>query len=250
MTSRTSTHHGNYLLDRFIEAQGSLGSPDIHGLQLMHGSDPFDALPSRDFIIFPTTAVVAAQTTMPDGWISGVSVIGRDGSFGMASFAHPAPVRYRYRTVQPGDAIAIRWEDLEPLYQSPRIAPILLDYLNYVAQELSVQAYCISRHAAEARTARWLLAVRARSPLPVVHVTHEMLGDCLSLKREVVAGALTRLATLGAIEPQRGRIAISNPRALRDSCCTCHEVDRLWEMKWDAKILVEREGLEPSTPAL
>ncbi|NDD75408.1 MAG: Crp/Fnr family transcriptional regulator [Gammaproteobacteria bacterium] len=232
----------NYLLDALLRANGldsaSL-SPEIF---LETGKDPFDSLKTTNFVIFPTTAVIAVLGTMQDGFLPGVAIAGFDGSAGMAPLFSDAQKAYKFKTVQQGHALAVPSSTVDLYLEVSEARETLNEYLRFFIEALSMVPHCASRHSADKRIARWLGSVYVRSPLKSITVTHEFIAGYLSLRRESVTESLGRLAATGAIELHRGIIAVRDQDLLIENCCSCGATDKQGLSRWQARA-------RPTTPS-
>ena len=181
---------------------------------------------------------------MQDGALPGVSMIGYDGSFGMSTFPAESVARFNYRTVQAGFAIPIPAATMRDILNETLASRILNDYLMFVIQILSAIPYCVARHSAESRVARWIGSVYVRSPTKMITVTHEFIGDFLSMRRESVTESLRSLAANGAIETSRGAITVLNPQTLIKKCCSCCATDKEWLGRWAASACLSADSGE------
>ena len=207
------------------------------------GGDPFGRLTSREYVIYPISAVVAVSVLTTDGGMSGAALVGWDGSFGMASSPETS-FSYFYHTVQAGYAACVPVAQVLEILKSTDASGVLLEYLGFVIKEISTNPYCAARHSVESRVARWIIAVCLRSPLRDINVTHEFLGNYLCMRRESVTEALGRLVASGVIQTERGRIVVANPRALAEKACVCSYTDKAWLSRWKA-LAYRPDGARP-----
>ncbi len=87
-------------------------------------------------------------------------------------------------------------------------------------------AACNGRHDAEQRICRWLLRYQDESGKEQIHVTHEILGEALSIRRPTVTLALDLLRNQGFIGYRRGQISLLNRSMLEAHACECYRVLR------------------------
>lgn len=83
---------------------------------------------------------------------------------------------------------------------------------------------CNLRHSIVERLARWLLVSCERLDRRDFPVTHEVLAMTLGTRRAGVSEAAALLQAQGAIEYQRGLVAIGDSERLADAACECYHV--------------------------
>ncbi|MFC5344512.1 Crp/Fnr family transcriptional regulator [Brevundimonas staleyi] len=86
------------------------------------------------------------------------------------------------------------------------------------------EAACIGFHAAENRTAKWLLRLQPEPGKPV-SVTQERLAQILGIQRTSVNTAMQNLRHRGLLRCRRGKVGILDLPGLRRAACACDRVD-------------------------
>lgn len=222
----------NSVLELLLSVDGITNADIPQPIFLSQGTSPFASLPSDKVVFFPTSAVVSAHLVMRDGTLPGVSIIGYDGSFGRAA-PHPRQFfRVIYRTLQAGYAVPISADIMQRIFKNSAVVNELHEYMMFTIQLGAAAAYCVARHNAESRIARWISAIFMRSPMKTITATHENIGDYLCIRRESVTESLRNLAVSGALENKRGSITVRNPQRLIEKCCPCYSTDKAWLDRW------------------
>ena len=85
-------------------------------------------------------------------------------------------------------------------------------------------AACNARHALAQRLARWLLMLDDRVACGALELTQERLASLLAARRASITQAANALRSSGALEYQRGHIAIRDRRALLAASCECYSI--------------------------
>lgn len=175
-------------------------------------------------VYFPTDALVSKQTLVDQHHSLEVAMIGREGMVGamIALGVKLSPFR---AVVQGGgsalrmNATVFRKEFRQNLSMQREVHLYTRELLSQIAQT----AACNRFHSVEERLARRLLMTRDRMGSDYFSLTHEFLGNMLSVRRVGVTKAAYQLKQRQLIDYRRGNIAILDARGLAASACSCYE---------------------------
>lgn len=92
-------------------------------------------------------------------------------------------------------------------------------YAAFVLHQAGRGVACNSLHPAEQRTARWLLTTRDRVGADHFHLTQELLGAMLGVRRQTVSEAAARMQREGVISYQRGNVRVLDATRLGAAAC-------------------------------
>ena len=217
----------NALLKAMLLASDETGWRIPKPILVAQASNPFAEFSPREFVIYPTSAVIAVSVVTSETSTAGATVVGWDGSLGMATSPN-APFRYSYHTVQSGYVTPIPISVVRDLLRNANVSRVLLNYLSFTINNLCTTPYCVSRHSVRERVASWIAAVYLRSPLKEISVTHEFLGNFLCIRRASVTTCLNYLASAGVLELGRGSVTVKSAPKLLQASCSCCKADKLW----------------------
>ncbi len=99
---------------------------------------------------------------------------------------------------------------------------LLLRYAQSVMAQAEQTVACNRHHSLERHLCRWLLQRFDRSSDDTLAATHETVAGLLGVRHEGVTEAAGRLHKAGAIECERGRIALLDRPLLEARACECY----------------------------
>lgn len=174
---------------------------------------------------FPLTAFVSKVVPADRGQLE-VGLVGFEGFLGLPLALGVRSSRLDAVVQGEGDALRIPARQFRKhLEESPTLRRLAGCYAHVIMSQLTQNAVCNRFHVVEQRLARWLLMSADRARSLNFEVTHAFLGMILGVRRVGVTHAARALSERGLIEYQRGRIVITDRRALQGAACACYRVD-------------------------
>lgn len=164
---------------------------------------------------FPEEGIASMVIASPDGHVTEVHMIGREGMVGLsvAMFADQAPLKMFVQ--MGGEAWRIATPELQALFaRSPALHQLLLRYAHTVFMQMAYTALSNAAHTVEQRLARWLLMAHDRVDGDEIGFTHEFLALMLNVRRPSVTTALHLLEGDGLIRASRARVFIRDREGL------------------------------------
>ena len=145
-----------------------------------------------------------------------VGLIGREGMTGIAVvLGHDRNSNEVYMQA-PGQGHCIRANDLRTaINKSVTLHRSFLRYAHAFLEQATRTAVANGRSKIEERLARWLLMADDRLDGPELPLTHEFLAMMLGVRRPGVTIAVQELEREGVITRKRGRIFITDRKALK-----------------------------------
>jgi CRP-like cAMP-binding protein len=213
---------GNHLL-------AALPSDDLHrvasSLEVVHCPVGMvlrgDGKPA-DRVYFPLRCIAARLFTLHDGATIEHSIVGHDGLVGITAFLGGAPTPGRVETVIEGDALKMPVDAaLAEFRRGAAFQRVLLQYIQELLIQTSLEAVCRTHHSVGQRMARLLLQVVDRWSGANLPLTQESLGVLLGVRRETASHATALLEVQGCIRHERGHIVVLDVERVRKAACEC-----------------------------
>lgn len=215
----------NNILAALPHAQLALMMPSMQPVTLTFGDVLYLSGEPIQHIYFPIDALVSLLTQIEGHQAIEVGLVGHEGMLGipLALGVKKSPVR----ALVLGTGLALRMESTAFLTEFNNNEDFKREVYRYT-YELMVQmtqtAACNRFHCVEARLARWLLMTRDRVLSNQFHLTQELLGDMLGVRRAGVTKAAGNLRQRKLISYIRGDIHILDGVGLESAACQCYQI--------------------------
>jgi hypothetical protein len=199
--------------------------PELEEVALTEGEVVGEAGHAMRHVYFPANALLSLQTPVDQVDVFAVALLGREGMSNVACAlgAQQAP----FRTLVLGSGAALRMKTklfLGEFRENEQLRSAVLRYVLSLTAQISENAACNRFHVIEQRLARWLLMIRDRLSSDHFHVTHEMMGQLLGVRRVGVTNAALALKQRCLIDYSRGALDIVDRVGLKQVACGCYPV--------------------------
>lgn len=176
-------------------------------------------------VYFPTDALVSLLTLTEGHQALEVGLVGHEGMLGipLALGINVSPVR----AMVLGSGTALRMTSAHFQDEFQHNLPLQREAYRYTYElmvQLTQTAACNRFHCVEARLARWLLMTRDRVRSNQFHLTQDLLGDMLGVRRVGVTKAAGDLRQQKLISYNRGEISILDGQGLEAAACQCYQI--------------------------
>jgi len=176
-------------------------------------------------VYFPVNALLSMLTLVDGGEVFAVGLAGREGMSCVTSALGSPVSPFRTIVQSPGQALRMKvrvfvkeFRDCVPLRD------VVLKYVLTLTIQIAQTAACNRFHVIEERLARWLLMTRDRLSSDHFHMTHEMLGHLMGVRRVGVTNAAYALRQRKLIDYTRGAIDIIDGKGLQEAACSCYHM--------------------------
>lgn len=176
-------------------------------------------------VYFPCTTAVSLLLTTQQGKSCQVGMIGNDGVVGVQGLMGNRWMPYEAVVCSSGLARRVSVAALarECAPGTPGGELLLRDAQAQTAQ-MAYAAVCCQHHNVEQRTCRLLLQAFDAADGGELRLTHELMSECLGVRRESISMVAHRLHQERVISYTRGRIALVDRAALEARSCECYAV--------------------------
>ncbi len=184
-------------------------------------------------VYFPLTGIVALHGLTLNGSKAILSLVGREGMVGVASFMGGSSITYNAKVLVGGQFLCMRSVDLVQAFEhSMPLLHLLLRYTQALITQMAQTLVCNRHHGLDKALSRFLLLCLDRATGDELLLTHQKIATLLGIRREGVREAAAQLQQLGMIRYARGRIKVLDRAALALCTCECYgviktEYDRL-----------------------
>jgi diguanylate cyclase (GGDEF)-like protein/PAS domain S-box-containing protein len=214
---------------------------DLELVSLKVGQVLYDAGDSVGYVYFPLTCIVSLVFTTQKGSSAELAITGNEGLVGIPLVLGGDTTTHRVIVQNAGEAYrlkveVIRWE----LDQGGDLQHLALRYTQALMTQMAQSVVCNRHHAVDQQLCRFLLLSLDRLPDNQIHLTQELIGSMLGVRREAVTEAAGKLQTAGLIQYSRGLIKVVDRPGLEARACECYavvkaEYDRLFQLTGTAR---------------
>jgi len=189
-------------------------------------------------VYFPINSVVSLISTLKDGTMVELGMIGAEGMVGISVLLE-TDKPFCHAMVQTGDG-AMRLKVarlLEELERNGKLRSLLLRYTNLFMAQLAETSVCHRLHNLKERFACWLLMVQDRMQREELFLTHDFISQMLGVRRPGVTDTALSLQKAGLISYSRGHVKILDRRGLEEIACEHYESGDYSKLLSDVEVL-------------
>jgi CRP-like cAMP-binding protein len=176
-------------------------------------------------VYFPATALLSLLALVDQTDVFAVGLIGNEGMSGVACTLGSQISPFRTLVQSSGQAMRMKTKlFVKEFRDSVALRDVVLKYVFSLTEQIAQTAGCTRYHVIEARLARFLLMTRDRLSSDHFHMTHEMLGQLMGVRRVGVTNAACALKDRHLIDYNRGSITILDGLGLEAAACACYQM--------------------------
>ena len=199
--------------------------PSLEAVELNAGDVLCEPGESLRFVYFPSDALLSLVTVVNPNEVFTVALLGREGMYGASCAMGTTQSPFSVMVLGSGSVLRMKAKlFVQEIGSSEVLRDAVLRYVLALTLQISENAACNRFHVIEKRLARWLLMMRDRVSSGHFHITHEMLGHLLGVRRVGVTNAAQSLKQRGLIDYSRGAIDIVDGIGLKAAACGCYRM--------------------------
>ena len=215
----------NFLLKLISKNALAHDCSSIQEVSLVRGQTLFEKEERLRHVYFPTTSIVSRIYRAKCGHTAEMGMVGREGVVGISLFL--GGVHTYNEAIVHADGRAVRMEAraaLEAFRQCDPFQVAVLRYARTMMSQIAQIAVCNSLHSTEQRLCRWLLMTLDRTSTDEIGLSHDFIGQLLSVRRESITCALSHLQSEGLVQTSNRRIKVLNRAGIEATACECYGV--------------------------
>lgn len=219
---------GNNLLRALKPEDFTLMHPYLEPWFAAPGDILFEPGDPVNYVYFPCDkAMVSYRVVTEDGGSLETALVGCEGAVGGIVSNGRLPAYTRMVIQFEGTFYRLKLGELDQLKSSSSAMRHLFSrYADCLLAQIFQSTACNALHTIEQRTAKWLMAARARTQSDAVPLTQEQLAGLLGVGRSYVARVLKKFREEKVVITRRGQLLIEKPRKLEAASCRCNELVR------------------------
>ena len=201
--------------------------PHLELVRLTPGKILYNAGDVIRYAYFPLSGMICLLSTTEDGRTIEIGMIGNEGMSGIPIILKTSVAPYQIMVQLAASAMRIRGDKLiEEFKRGGQLQDMLLRYAHTILTQVAQSAACNRFHTVEKRLCRWLLVSRDRVHTDTISLTQEFLSYMLGVPRTSITMIASALQKEGFIRYSRGKIFITDRRALEAASCECYRIVR------------------------
>ncbi len=214
----------NTLLDALPERELKKIHPLLKLVDLELGEVLWEMEEKREYVYFPTTAMICLLYDSEDGTSIEVGMTGRHGMLGIVTFIGDSKMAKRAVVQHKGQAYRIKAKDVESAFaECGDFQDICMSYTQTLIAQISQSAICNRLHSVEQQMIRYLLINQDNLQTDEFLMTHAQISNVLGVRRETVSAAASQLKDNGLIKYSRGKMTLLDRKGLLAAACECYE---------------------------
>jgi CRP-like cAMP-binding protein len=180
---------------------------------------------ARHSVYFPVSCVFSKQFVTSDGDAAEVASIGNEGLVGIPLLfgSTRTPIRTVVQVAGSawrGDGATLHRE----FTRSGALQNLVLHFAQALITQMGQNAVCYQHHRVEQQFCLWLLLNLDRVSSNHLHLTHEVIGLTLGIRRTGISEVINHLQREGIIQHGHGCIEVLDRARLENACCECYDV--------------------------
>lgn len=206
-------------------------SPEVHArllprmekIALRSRQTLYEAGAPLTHVWFPLSGVVSLVIELKKSVAVEIGTVGNEGLIGIPVFlgAESSPIRMLCQVA--GQGLRMRGDAFRrALAEHAELEDVVRRYAHTMLNQTARSTACNYVHTVRQRLCRWLLVTQDRVGSNEFHLTQELLGQTLAVRRPSVTIAAGLLRRDRLIDYQRGRVRVLDRAGLEAASCQCY----------------------------
>jgi CRP-like cAMP-binding protein len=218
-----SGHPPNLLLQMLDATDFNLLRPHLATVEMVRATVLGEAGVALRHVYFPHGGSVSITVGLSEGQTIEVAMLGRDSVVGSGAALADGIAPTDAAVLFPGAASVLEIAAFRTVAAaSTRFRNLMVRHEQVLLAHAQQSLLCNTRHPVEARLARWLLRGRDLSDSEALPLTQESLAQMMGVRRNAISLVAHALQRSGIIRYARGRIVVTDLRALQSMSCDCY----------------------------
>ena len=214
---------GNLILSAVRAEDQEILLPHLELVRLRGGEVLYRTADPLTHVHFPIDSAIAKVGVDRHGGTAEYVLLGNEGLVGMNALLGDYRAASHAIVQLPGCSYRVAVQPLAAAFErSALLRRVVLRYVSSRVFQTSQTSLCNARHPIEQRVCRWILQALDRAGVSTLHITHELIGVALGVRREAVTHTALRLQEHGVIRCSRGAIAVPQRALLERVSCECY----------------------------
>ena len=219
----------NHFLDLLPGVDFERLYPHLERINLTEG-EVLNSAGGERYAYFPLTSILSLISMMEHGGSFEIAVIGNEGMVGSSFYKMETTMPNRVVVRKAGRALRlpIHFLDLEFNRTGGRrkgtLHHLLLRYHQVLMTQIAQSVVCNRHHSLDQQLSRWLLLSLDRQDSNEVSITHEILANMLSVRREGITASAVEFQRAGLIAYHRGHIKVLDRSGVETHACQCYQI--------------------------
>lgn len=199
--------------------------PDLELVDMPLGWTLSESGDHVNFLHFPISGIVSLMYVLEDGSTSETALVGNEGMVGISIFMGGESMPSSTEVQSPGKAYRLKRKVMKQEFAlGGQLQQLSLLFTQALISQTSQTAVCNQHHSLDQQMCRWLLMSVDRLDTQVLHITQEMIGKLLGVRRESITQVLGQFQKDGLVERARGRITLVDRPGIEERVCECYAV--------------------------
>jgi CRP-like cAMP-binding protein len=214
----------NQLLQMLPDVEFEALRPRLKHFEMVRDAVLAESGAVSQHVYLPHSGAISIVVSLAEGQAVEVAMVGRDSVVGAFETLGDDISALDAVVLFPGTASIVDIADFRLIAgQSATFRNLLARNEQAILAQAQQSAACNAVHSVEARLSRWMLRARDLWDGSTLPMTQELLARLIGVQRNAISIVAHVFQQAGIIRYSRGRIEITDSRALEATACECYQ---------------------------